>query len=326
MAIGDSASASAQNGLAIGNDVSAKASYSLGLGKGTSANIASGDTQSTIGDYGAIAIGFNLDPSSGNGSAGGRTLSGDNPTARGERSIAIGSPARVINGVDRGVALGAETRVQASDSMALGHRTKVASTTNLARIGDAAETNGPDQFAHAASNGVVADTDMNNEELLWELEETPATSVIRPRAKDSGGNQVNRRIGADAVVSDGGGSGGVAIRSESDSIDVFEFNEGGEFFVRSPRRNSTFIQSDVPNLELTPDDAVRLDTTLDMGLGGGSAKNPISNIDMFNIMSVKSSEPSSPSDGDIYLDDGSNTSSGNYALRVYNGTSWVDMN
>jgi hypothetical protein len=39
-----------------------------------------------------------------------------------------------------------------------------------------------------------------------------------------------------------------------------------------------------------------------------------------------SSPPSSPSAGDSYQDDGTNTASGNTALRIYNGTSWVDQN
>jgi hypothetical protein len=43
-------------------------------------------------------------------------------------------------------------------------------------------------------------------------------------------------------------------------------------------------------------------------------------------MTVQSSTPSNPEEGDIYIDDGSNTSSGNYAVRIYNGTSWVDQN
>lgn len=39
----------------------------------------------------------------------------------------------------------------------------------------------------------------------------------------------------------------------------------------------------------------------------------------------RSAAPSSPSINDIYLDDGTNTTSGNADFRHYNGTSWVDL-
>lgn len=43
-------------------------------------------------------------------------------------------------------------------------------------------------------------------------------------------------------------------------------------------------------------------------------------------MNIKSTAPSSPSSGDMYIDDGTNTASGNLSLRIYDGTSWVDQN
>lgn len=39
-----------------------------------------------------------------------------------------------------------------------------------------------------------------------------------------------------------------------------------------------------------------------------------------------SSPPSNPEAGDYYLDDGTNTGSGNVSVRVYDGTAWVDQN
>ncbi len=58
--------------------------------------------------------------------------------------------------------------------------------------------------------------------------------------------------------------------------------------------------------------------SLDMGA------NSITNL--FAILgSAQSSAPSSPSAGDLYIDDGTNTNSGNETLRIYNGTNWVDL-
>lgn len=37
------------------------------------------------------------------------------------------------------------------------------------------------------------------------------------------------------------------------------------------------------------------------------------------------STPSSPQEGRVYLDDGSNTSDGNPGFRYYNGNSWIDL-
>lgn len=42
-------------------------------------------------------------------------------------------------------------------------------------------------------------------------------------------------------------------------------------------------------------------------------------------MPAKSSTPGSPSQGDIYTDDGTNTSSGNTGFRYYDGSAWVDL-
>lgn len=46
---------------------------------------------------------------------------------------------------------------------------------------------------------------------------------------------------------------------------------------------------------------------------------------MFINLTPQSSPPSSPSAGDVYLDDGTNTVSGSKAFRRYNGTSWDDL-
>jgi hypothetical protein len=54
--------------------------------------------------------------------------------------------------------------------------------------------------------------------------------------------------------------------------------------------------------------------------------NQVNNVDQFGSQTIKSTEPSSPSAGDWYIDDGSNTSSGNLAIRIYNGTNWIDQN
>lgn len=42
-------------------------------------------------------------------------------------------------------------------------------------------------------------------------------------------------------------------------------------------------------------------------------------------MVPKSSPPSSPSNGDVYVDDGTNTSSGNPAFRLYDGGAWTEL-
>lgn len=54
--------------------------------------------------------------------------------------------------------------------------------------------------------------------------------------------------------------------------------------------------------------------------------NPLTGVDRVEGQSVKSSPPSSPSAGDWYIDDGTNTSSGNVAMRIYDGSAWVDQN
>ena len=41
---------------------------------------------------------------------------------------------------------------------------------------------------------------------------------------------------------------------------------------------------------------------------------------------VLSSPPSNPEPGEEYIDDGTNTSSGNLAKRIYDGASWIDQN
>ena len=42
-------------------------------------------------------------------------------------------------------------------------------------------------------------------------------------------------------------------------------------------------------------------------------------------MTPQSSEPSSPSENDVYLDDGTNTASGALGFRRYDGSAWEDF-
>ena len=42
-------------------------------------------------------------------------------------------------------------------------------------------------------------------------------------------------------------------------------------------------------------------------------------------MTAASSEPSTPSTGDVYLDDGSNRSDTYYGFRYYDGSNWIDL-
>jgi hypothetical protein len=70
---------------------------------------------------------------------------------------------------------------------------------------------------------------------------------------------------------------------------------------------------------------------LNLGVtGSGSVEVNITenrtDINQFISLNIKSSPPSSPVAGDVYIDDGTNTASGNLALRVYDGTSFIDMN
>lgn len=49
--------------------------------------------------------------------------------------------------------------------------------------------------------------------------------------------------------------------------------------------------------------------------------------DMGNPISIKvNTPPSNPEAGTIYVDDGSNTSDGEIGLRLYTGSSWIDLN
>lgn len=60
--------------------------------------------------------------------------------------------------------------------------------------------------------------------------------------------------------------------------------------------------------------------------GMQGSNSAISGVDRFQNMDLKSSPPSNPGSGDWYLDDGTNTSSGNLGIRIYDGSSWVDQN
>ena len=46
---------------------------------------------------------------------------------------------------------------------------------------------------------------------------------------------------------------------------------------------------------------------------------------LFNSMTAYSTAPSDPSEKDAYLDDGTNTESGEMGFRRYNGTAWEDF-
>jgi len=48
-------------------------------------------------------------------------------------------------------------------------------------------------------------------------------------------------------------------------------------------------------------------------------------VTLFASMTPQSSEPTAPIEGNVYLDDGTNTGSGTLGLRWYNGSAWVDF-
>jgi len=52
----------------------------------------------------------------------------------------------------------------------------------------------------------------------------------------------------------------------------------------------------------------------------------LADLDKVTGQTIKSTPPANPTAGDWYIDDGTNTASGNLAIRIYDGTAWVDMN
>lgn len=46
---------------------------------------------------------------------------------------------------------------------------------------------------------------------------------------------------------------------------------------------------------------------------------------LFNSMTPQSSAPSDPAEGDVYLDDGTNTDSSTLGFRRYTGSAWEDF-
>jgi len=46
---------------------------------------------------------------------------------------------------------------------------------------------------------------------------------------------------------------------------------------------------------------------------------------LFKHMTPLDTEPDDPINGDVYLDDGTNTSSGARGFRLYNGSAWTDI-
>lgn len=58
--------------------------------------------------------------------------------------------------------------------------------------------------------------------------------------------------------------------------------------------------------------------------GQDAGDNPLSRLSAL-LDSAQSSPPSDPSTGDTYLDDGTNTDSGNIGWRAYDGASWIDL-
>lgn len=61
-------------------------------------------------------------------------------------------------------------------------------------------------------------------------------------------------------------------------------------------------------------------------VNNASSINP-SSVSLSGVLNMpaKSSAPGSPSQGDIYVDDGTNTSSGSVGLRYYDGSAWVGL-
>jgi len=48
-------------------------------------------------------------------------------------------------------------------------------------------------------------------------------------------------------------------------------------------------------------------------------------VKLFKSLTASASEPSSPAEGDVYYDDGTNTDGGEPAFRRYNGSAWKDI-
>ena len=59
-------------------------------------------------------------------------------------------------------------------------------------------------------------------------------------------------------------------------------------------------------------------------LGDLVAKEKVVLEDVLNLQAL-SVEPQGAVAGDVYLDDGTNTASGNHKLRYFNGTTWIDL-
>ena len=57
----------------------------------------------------------------------------------------------------------------------------------------------------------------------------------------------------------------------------------------------------------------------------GKVTFPDDDIDAPINITARSSAPNTPVTGDVYLDDGTNTQSGNRGWRVYTGSAWVDI-
>ena len=74
-----------------------------------------------------------------------------------------------------------------------------------------------------------------------------------------------------------------------------------------------------PGFEQTVD-GVKIGRYIDMD------GNPIRNAEHFEGQQLRSSPPSSPSAGDWYIDDGSNTETGDVAMRIHDGSKWVNQN
>lgn len=81
------------------------------------------------------------------------------------------------------------------------------------------------------------------------------------------------------------------------------------------------------------DAATRIDGSFIVLPGGSSSiSRPATVVDSYisqggwTQMPLQSIAPTAPQAGQWYLDDGTNTASGNAAVRLYNGTAWVDQN
>lgn len=148
---------------------------------------------------------------------------------------------------------------------------------------------------------------LDNDDILWEME--------------AGGS-----IDAGQVVANGA-DGKAVVRDDSNDLHsvgiALEGAENGDIFNmwRHMRLNgplATDIISSAGGSSYTDSDAVS-------AMSGASISPGSVSIGSVLNMPAVSSAPGSPSAGDIYVDDGTNTSSGSTGFRYYDGSAWVDL-